>query len=294
MKFNARKVSPLLPGAPVVPDAEWGIDPLASRHDMEGATVDAEPATAPSGLVVQLESLTHSTSDFLRHEQELLVHGRGLPEVGTDLSGRPVVVVAEAQHADLQALRRFVREQAPALIALGRVADDLVGVSWAPDVVVVTAGDPSSVPSTDALRIARDVVVLAPRGSSRAEQVAVETAGVTPYLVDSSASAEDIALLLADRDHARLVVGVGLSSRLEDILDPQVSVPASTFATRLKVGSRLIDVTAVQALYGSRRRPLQLAFVLVTGIAAVVAAIAVTPVGHDWAIDVVDYVQSLM
>ena len=291
MKFNARKVSPLMPGAVV---AEGSGELFAPVPEADSGTADPEPAPAISGLVVQLDALTHSTSDFLRREQALLVDGRGLPAVGTDLSGRPVVVVAEAEHADLLALRRFVREQAPALIALGRVADDLVGVSWAPDVVVVTAGDPSSVPSTDALRIARDVVVLAPRGSSRAEQMAVETAGVTPYLVDSSASAEDIALLLADRDHARLVVGVGLSSRLEDSLDPDLAVSPSTFATRLKVGSRLVDVTAVQALYGHRRRPLQLALVLVTGIAALVAAIAVTPVGNDWAVDVVDYFQSLM
>jgi uncharacterized membrane-anchored protein len=267
---------------------------LASGRQVDSDMVHIEMAAARSGLLVQLDDLTHSTSDFLRREQQLLVDGRGLPEVGTDLSGRPVVVVAEAKHADLQALRRFVREQAPALIAVGAVADDLIGVSWAPDVVVVTAGDPSSLPSVDALRIARDVVVLAPGGSSRSELAAIETAGVTPYLVDSTASAEDVALLLADRADARLMVGVGLSSRLEDILDPERSVHASTFATRLKVGSRLVDASAVQALYGSRRSPLQLALVLLTGTTALLAAIAVTPVGHEWAVDVVDYFQGLM
>jgi uncharacterized membrane-anchored protein len=275
-------------------DADGSGELLASGRQVDSDMVHIEMAAARSGLVIQLDDLTHSTSDFLRREQQLLVDGRGLPEVGTDLSGRPVVVVAEAKHADLQALRRFVREQAPALIAVGAVADDLIGVSWAPDVVVVTAGDPSSLPSIDALRIARDVVVLAPRGSSRSELAAIETAGVTPYLVDSSASAEDVALLLADRAEARLMVGVGLSSRLEDILDPERSVHASTFATRLKVGSRLVDASAVQALYGSRRSPLQLALVLLTGTTALLAAIAVTPVGHEWAVDVVDYFQGLM
>ena len=64
-------------------------------------TVRAEMTQARSGLLVQLDTLTHSTSEFLRREQELLLDGRGLPEVDTPLAGRTVVVVCEPEHADL-------------------------------------------------------------------------------------------------------------------------------------------------------------------------------------------------
>src|SRR4051794_15540301 len=152
---------------------------------------------ARSGLVAQLDTLAHDTSDFLRREQGLLLNGRGLPALATPLAGRAVVVVAQAGHSDLHAIRPFVREQAPVVIAVGAVADDVLGLSWAPDVVVVTAGEPGSMPSPDALRVAADVVLLAPSGSGRAEQAVIEDLGVSPLLVESSATAEDVALLLA-------------------------------------------------------------------------------------------------
>src|SRR3712207_7368401 len=120
-------------------------------------------AQARSGLLVQLDTLPHNTSEFLRREQELLLNGRGLPDVRTPLAGRPAVVVGEAAHAQLIAIREFVREQEPAVIAVGTAADDLLGLSWVPDIVVVTAGAPASVPSADALRAATDVIVVTPR-----------------------------------------------------------------------------------------------------------------------------------
>ena len=69
--------------------------------DLVHAEMDAGPAR---GLVVQLDALAHTTSEFLRSEQELLLDGRGLPELATRLAGRPVVVVAHAEHADLPAI----------------------------------------------------------------------------------------------------------------------------------------------------------------------------------------------
>ena len=132
-------------------------------------------------------------------------------------------------------------------------ADDLLGLSWAADIVIVTADDPGSMPSADALRLATDVVVAGPsRRRAPREQDAVERLGIRPLRVESSATAEDIALLLAERENAALIVGVGLHARLEDFLDNQMAGRASTFATRLKVGSRLVDARAVEALYSSR------------------------------------------
>ncbi len=276
----------------VLPDGQT--EELATGRAVDLEQVHSEMDQARNGVAVQLDTLTHTTGDFLRREHELLLNGRGLPALTTRIAGRPVVVVGAADHADLQAVGPFVREQAPVVIAVGAAADDLLGLSWVPDVVVVTAGDPDSVPSADALRVAADVVLVAQSGSGLVEQATIEAVAGPPWLVDTSATAEDIGLLLADRYAASLIVGVGLHARLDEFLDVQQAGRASSFATRLKVGDRLVDAAAVRALYTGRPGALQVVPVLIAGLVALLAAIAVTPVGQDWAHDVVDYFQALV
>ncbi|MDX6372656.1 MAG: hypothetical protein QOD98_1644 [Nocardioidaceae bacterium] len=275
----------------VLPDGRT--EELATGRALDLDHVHTEMDQARSGPAAQLDTLTHTTGEFLRREHELLLNGRGLPELTTRIAGRPVVVVGVTDHSDLLAIGPFVREQAPVVIAIGAAADDLIGLSWAPDVVIVTAGDPQSVPSADALRVAADVVLVAPQGSSLAEQATIEAVAGSPRLVDTSATAEDVGLLLADRYAAALVVGVGLHARLDQFLDGQRAGRASSFATRLKVGDKLVDAEAVRALYTGRPSALQVFPVLVAGLVALLAAIAVTPVGQGWAHDVVDYLRGL-
>ncbi len=275
----------------VLPDGQD--EEIASGRAIDLDEVHHEMDRAHGDLVAHIDALAHPTGDSPRREQELLLGGRGLPDTTTQLAGRPVVVVARTDHADLQAIGPFVREQAPVVVAVGACANDLLGLSWAPDVVVVTAGDPGSMPSADALRVATDVVLMAPRGSSLAEQATIEAVASAPHLVDSSATAEDLALLLAYHHDAALIVGVGLGARLEDFLGGQSAARTSSFATRLKVGDRLVDAAAVRALYAGRPASGQVALVVLAGIVALIAAISVTPVGHDWAQNIVDYLQGL-
>jgi len=93
---------------------------------------------------------------------------------------------------------------------------------------------------------------------------------------------EDVALLLADSSGASLVIAVGTHSTLDEFLDRQRSGLASTFLTRLKIGSKLVDSKSVQQLYSGRIRLWHLALVLLSGLVALVVAIAATPVGADW------------
>jgi uncharacterized membrane-anchored protein len=274
----------------VLPDGQT--EQLATGRALDLDQVHSEMDRASSALAVQLDTLTHTTSDFLRHEHDLLLDGGGLPALTTPIAGRPVVVVGATEHGDLQAIRPFVREQAPVVIAVGTAADDLLGMSWASDVIVVNAGDPGSVPSVDALRVATDVVLVAPRGSSLAEQATIEAVAGPPLIVDTTASAEDVGLLLADQFAGALVVGVGLHNRLDQFLGGD-QAGAGSLATRLKVGERFVDAAVVRELYTGRPGLLQVLPVAVAGLVALLAAIAVTPVGQDWAHDVVDLIQGL-
>jgi uncharacterized membrane-anchored protein len=64
--------------------------------------------------------------------------------------------------------------------------------------------------------------------------------------------------------------------------------------TRLKVGPRLVDASAVPLLYTGQLRARHAYVVLLIGLLAVAAAIATTQVGHQWALDLRDQVHQLL
>ncbi len=262
------------------------VDDTAIAHGrvVELGVLRAEMERARSGLAVQLDTLTYNAGEFVRREQDLLLDGRGLPRLTTRLSRRAALVVVDAEHEQLASLRRYVAEQNPAIIAVGTAADGLIGFGWAADIVVGSASTPEALPSPDALRAAADVVLVCSHSGGAAEQEFLEgmvRMGLEPALVKSSATPEDLALLIADRYDVLPLVGVGLHTRLEDFLDRREAGLASTFATRLKVGSRLVDASAVPALHTSGATTAQVVGLLVAGILAVGVAVGVTPAGQD-------------
>ena len=102
---------------------------------------------------------------------------------------------------------------------------------------------------------------------------------------ETSATAEDAGLLMADAADASLVVGVGMHATLDEFLDRRRTGLASTYLTRLKLGPKLVDAAAVPTLYDGAVRPRHVAALAAVGTLVVAAAIAVTPVGQEWAAD---------
>ena len=265
-------------------------EPVALGREVGAETIALELADARRGLVTQLETFTHNSTEFLRREQELLLHGQGLPGPATRIAGRPVVVVVPGHEhrAELARLKVFIREQHPVLIGVDRGADALLAAGHKPDIVLLDdAAHDGDLPSAKALRAARDVVVRVDRGG-RLHGDQLERLGVRPLRLESSATTEDAALLLADAGDAEVIVGVGMHATLDEFLDRQRSGLASTYLTRLKVGHRLVDATAVPLLYSGRVRPVHLLLVLLIGLTALAAAIATTPVGQEWAAALAD------
>jgi uncharacterized membrane-anchored protein len=260
---------------------------VAPARELTADVVRAEMAKARSGLTAQLESFTHNSTEFLRREQDLLLHGHGIPRTATDMAGRPVVVAVRSHgwEDELRGIRPFVREQRPVLIGVDRGADALAEAGHRPDVVVLTGGGEDQ-PGAAVLRKARDVVVLVERGSPRSATEHLERMGIRPLRFETTATTEDAALLLASGHHASLIVGVGLHATLAEFLDRRRVGLASTFLTRLKVGPDLVDATALPRLYDGAVRPRHLLGAVVAGVLAVGAAISVTPVGQQWVDDV--------
>jgi uncharacterized membrane-anchored protein len=272
-----------------------GGEAVAMGREVNLHTVNQEMTQARLGMGSQLETFTHNSTEFLRREEGLLLHGLGLPETATRIAGRPVVVVVPGggSRRRLASIETFIREQDPVLVGVDRGADLLLDAGHRPDLVVLsnTAGDAER-PSAKALRTARDVVVRVDSGGRlHAEQL--ERLGVRPLPVESSGTTEDTALLLLEAEKARLVVGVGLHASLEEVLDRRSPGLAGTYLTRLKVGHLLVDAASVHLLYSGRVRPRHVFLVLVAGLLALAIAVAVTPVGQEWLTALTDYLQGL-
>jgi len=232
---------------------------------------------ARSGLASQLDTFAHTSSEFLRREEGVLLHGTGLPTLRAKLSGRPVVVVGP--HATPRQLRRigsFVREQRPVLVGVDGGAELLVRGRRRVDVLVLGR---DAAPSDKVLGRSREIVL---HGAGDGARRQVAKLNVPTYDVQTSASSTDVALLLAHAGGARLVVPVGDPATLEELIDRERSDQASTVLTRMRLGTSVVDAGAVPLLYTGRVRLWQVLLVLLAALAVLAVTIAATPIGHDW------------
>ncbi len=229
---------------------------------------------ARGGMSAQLEAFSANTSEFLGRERALLVDGLGVPAVATTMRERHVVVVAGGSGtlAELRSIAGYLREYKPVLVGVGEGALALRDAGHTPTVVLGTVAelDPGLA------RRAADVVVPADSDGHIAGLARLQDLGVDPVAFASSANPEDMALLLAHAHGASLVVAVGFDASLGGFLDRgrSGSIP-STFLTRLRLGTTLVDAPAVRALHRTRGSATMLALLLASVLAAaVVAAVA--------------------
>ncbi len=265
--------------------------PVATGRQLTLQGVQEQMDSARGGLTTQLESLTHNTTEFLRREPDLLLHGTGVPDLDVTMTGRPVVVVVRGfdHEAELRRLRRFISEQKPVLVGVDAGADLLLAARLRPDVVVIgeegfaDAGTAERRAVSDrALTRAREVVLHTDRSERLPGAERLDRLGVRPRRIAADGTTEDIALLMADLKGASLIVLVGTHATLDEFLDRQRRGLASTFLTRLRVGPRLVDARSVPTLYGGGARLWHAALVLLAGLLALITAIALTPTGSEW------------
>jgi uncharacterized membrane-anchored protein len=275
-------------------------EPVASGRALVLDDVRALMEEAREGLATQLNGFTHNATEFLRREPDLLLHGAGIPPLEVALNGRPVVVVTRDfdWEGDLAAVRRFVREQRPVLVGVDAGADVLLDAGLTPALLVVghegllgASGGP--VVSDRALTTAREVLVHTDASGRLAGAERLERLGIRPQWIAAAGTTTDVAVLVAHALDAEVIVSVGVHPGLDEFLDRQRSGLASTFLTRLKVGSRLVDAAAVPHLYSGRTPAWRLWLLVLVALLALVAAVLATPVGADWADTARDWLQQV-
>jgi uncharacterized membrane-anchored protein len=253
---------------------------------------------AEAGLSTQLSTLTHTSVEFLRREETLLLHGEGVPRLHTRMKNRPVVVIGHGPDdaAELRRIRRYLREVKPVVVAAGEGLEVAHAAGLTPDVAVLDARV-EELPAAKLLRTCRDVVVTQSSGGVRAGGAGserFERIGIRAVPMLTGATAADAALLLADAGGATPVIAVGLRGSIEEFLDSGRDGLGSGYLTRLKVGPRLVDATAVPMLYSGQLRARHAYLVLLIGLIVACAAIATTDVGHQWALDLRDQLDQLL
>jgi uncharacterized membrane-anchored protein len=272
-----------------------GDDAVARGERLSPESVFLAMEQAKTGFRIQLEAFAANTVEHLRLERDLLLDGEGVPDLATRIAGRPVVVVCAGHgwEKDLARLRPWIRTASPVLVGVDEGADALVSVGLHPDLVV---GNPDLVTEGVLLSDA-EIVVRADRNGHAAGLHRAEAHGARTAVFPVTGSSEDAALLLVHAHEAALIVGVGSHAALAEFVDRGRADMARTFLTRLKVGTTLVDASAVATIY---RRPAPtwpmwlLVLLLLGGLAAVaVLSGDATQVG-EWRQSVIDSVTDLV
>ncbi len=243
-------------------------------------SVEAAMTEARAGLAVQIEAFAANTMEYVRRERDLLIDGVGVPDIRTSLENRHALIVVRGYHykEDIATLRPYIREYRPVLIGVDGGADALLDAGYAPDIIV---GDFDSV-SEKALCCGAELVVHAYRDGRAPGLERVRKLGQEAVVFPATGTSEDIAMLLADDKGATLIVAVGTHWTLDEFLDKGRSGAASTFLTRLRVGSKLVDAKGVSRLYRSRISAPSLMLLVATTLVTIGVVLSVSPIGQVW------------
>ncbi|MER7081637.1 Uncharacterized membrane-anchored protein [Saccharopolyspora kobensis] len=256
---------------------------VGEREVGRGTAQDADSVAdllieAKAGMSAQLEAFSANTIEFLRRERTLILDGIGVPDLSASLEDRQVLVLAPGYgHADdLKRLRKYIREYRPVLIGVESGADVLREAGYKPDVIV---GDPDVI-STETLKCGAELVIPAHLDGHAPGLERIQDLGIGAVTFPASGNPEDLALLLADAHKASLVVTVGFHATLGEFLDSGRSGSnPSTFLTRLRMGSKIVDGRAVAALQRSRTPTSAVVLLIVSVLLAVVVALLVSGLG---------------
>jgi uncharacterized membrane-anchored protein len=164
------------------------------------------------------------------------------------------------------------------MIGVDGGADALLEAGYLPDIIV---GDMDSV--TDAgLDCGAELIVHAYPDGTAPGQARVERRGLPSVLCPAGGTSEDVALLLADEKGATLIVAVGTHFTLDEFLDKGRPGHASTWLTRLRVGSKLVDAKGVSRLYRGRISGWALMLLAAAACCAILVALLVSPAGQTF------------
>jgi uncharacterized membrane-anchored protein len=195
-----------------------------------------------------LAEFAENTVAHVRQEADLLTGSVEFPSTRATFRDRHVLIVVrgDRHRRDLKALRAYIRDVRPLIVAVDGGADGVLEAGLKPDLIL---GDMDSA-SDAALACGAELIVHAyPDGRGAPGCDRLIEAGLEHTVVPAAGTSEDVAMLMAYEKGATLIVSVGAHFNLIEFLDRKRGGMSSTFLTRLRIGERLVDAKGVSRLY---------------------------------------------
>jgi uncharacterized membrane-anchored protein len=213
-----------------------GVEELERRFEAQRERVDEA-----------LAAFAENTVAHVRQEADLLAGGIEFPPTRTSFRDRHVLIVVrgDRHRRDLKALRAYIRDVRPIVVAVDGGADGALEAGLKPDLIL---GDMDSAGDA-ALRCGAELIVHAYPDGKAPGRDRLLAMGLEHTLVPAAGTSEDVAMLMAYEKGADLIVSVGAHFNLIEFLDRKRAGMSSTFLTRLRIGDRLVDAKGVSRLY---------------------------------------------
>jgi uncharacterized membrane-anchored protein len=237
-------------------------------------------------LAEQRERVDEALADFaentvahVRQEADLLTDAIEFPPTRTSFRDRHVLIVVrgDRHRRDLKALRAYIRDVRPLVVAVDGGADGCLEAGLKPHVIL---GDMDSA-GDEALRCGAELIVHAyPDGRAPGRERLVKM-GLTHTLVPAAGTSEDVAMLMAYEKGADLIVSVGAHFNLIEFLDRKRGGMSSTFLTRLRIGEKLVDAKGVSRLYNPPSTFAPVALFLVAFVVLLTIVVITSPALND-------------
>jgi uncharacterized membrane-anchored protein len=255
-------------GREVVRGAVLGVDELEARLADQRERVDQA-----------LAEFAENTVAHVRQETDLLTGAVELPPTRTVFRDRHVLIVVrgDRHRRDLKALRAYIRDVRPLVVAVDGGADGCLEAGLKPDVIL---GDMDSA-GDEALRCGAELIVHAyPDGRAPGRERLLEL-GLEHTLVPAAGTSEDVAMLMSYEKGADLIVSVGAHFNLIEFLDRKRGGMSSTFLTRLRIGEKLVDAKGVSRLYNPPSTVAPVALFLVAFAILLTIVVITSPALND-------------
>ena len=249
--------------------ALWrGDEKLAVGTQLGEDEIELRMEAARAGIGGELRRFAENTLRYVEQEAAVTFEPLVVPPLRTQIGGRHAMVVVRGHDykQDLAALRAYIRQFRPVLIAVDGGADALLDLGLSPDIIT---GDFDSL-SERAMRCGAELVHhVHPDGRAPGrERLAASTLPYVEFVAEGMS--EDAAMLLAYEAGASLIVTVGAHATMVEFLDKGRRGMASSFLTRLRLGPVVVDAKGVNRLYESRIRRRDLILLIASALLAVV------------------------
>lgn len=229
--------------------------------------IDSAMEAGRNNIGNELKAFAKNTLEYIDKEADEFFAPVSVPDLKTNFKNRHVLVVVRGHDykKDLKALKPYIKEYKPVIIAVDGGADALLEAGLTSDVII---GDFDSV--TEKALYGPELILHAHLDGSAPGRDELEKYGVEYKEFASNGMSEDVAMLLAYELGATLIVAVGTHGTMVELLDKGRRGMASTFLTRTRLGPVLVDAKGVSRLYEGRIKRSDVVLLLLAALAVVV------------------------